>query len=168
MKRLTKAYEGKYPQTWNETTAVGKVLLRLAAYENTGLEPEAVTELMAAHGTAILELSEYRSIGPAKHFLELAQAERDGRRVVLPFKVGDIVWTNIAIVGDRYKSADKPYPVEVVFIGMGEASRFFHVQHSNGRVFPFDFERLNKTVFLTREEAEAAMKKREEEYNEAD
>lgn len=51
---------------------------------------------------------------------------------------------------------------------MGEASRFFHVQHSNGRVFPFDFERLNKTVFLTREEAEAAMKKREEEYNEAD
>lgn len=90
---------------------------------------------------------------------ELAQAEKDGRLVVLPCKVGDTVWTNIAIVGDRYKSADRPYPVEVVFIGMGEDKRFFHVQYSNGRVFPFDFDKIGKTVFLTREEAEAALKK---------
>lgn len=33
----------------------------LNAYEDTGLEPEQVTKLMAAHRKAILELSKYRS-----------------------------------------------------------------------------------------------------------
>ena len=97
--------------------------------------------------------------------LELTQAEKDGRLVVLPFKVADIVWTSIAIVGDRYKSADRPYPVEVVFIGFGEGKRFFNVQYSNGRFFHFDFEQIGKTVFLTREEAEEALKKRGEDVD---
>ena len=99
---------------------------------------------------------------PLERAKELAQAEKDGRMMVLPCKVGDTVWANIAIVGDRYKAADRPYPVEVVFIGMGKDKRFFHVQYSNGRVFPFDFDRVGETIFLTREEAEAALKNMEE------
>lgn len=75
--------EGRCPTKYTSRHTFQEVVARLAAYEDTGLEPEEVTELMAAHGTAILELSEYRSIGPAKHFLELAQAKKDGRLVVL-------------------------------------------------------------------------------------
>ena len=59
---------------------------RLAAYEDTGLEPEQVTELMAAHGTSIGQLTEYRKLGTPNRLCELAQADRDGRCVVLPFK----------------------------------------------------------------------------------
>ena len=114
---------------------------------------------------AIDRLAAYEDTMPLERAQELAQAEKDGRLVVLPFKVVDIVWTNIAIVGDRYKSADRPYPVEVVFIGFGEGKRFFNVQYSNGRFFHFDFEQIGKTVFLTREEAEEALKKRGEDVD---
>lgn len=171
MKRLTRVYDcetpkriavtkGKYPQTWSETTAVGKALLRLAAYEDTGLEPEEVTELMAAHGTAILELSEYRSIGPAKHFLELAQAEKGGRLVVLPFRDADYIYR---VVDMQSHSAFND------FVSCERAVPFgIPLESSFGGVRIIPIEQFGKTVFLTREEAEAEMKKREEEDNEAD
>ena len=44
----------------------GKIIGRLAAYENTGLTPDDVTDLMAAHGTAIAALAEYRTLGTVK------------------------------------------------------------------------------------------------------
>ena len=47
---------------------------RLAAYEDTGLEPKDVTDLMAAHGTAIGELAEYRKLGPITRLREEAEA----------------------------------------------------------------------------------------------
>ena len=148
---------------------LNKIVNTLAAYEDTGLEPEDIDALQKRE-RGLVEMLVNVSCGcvvPYTRLTELAQAEKDGRLMVLPCKVGDTVWTNIAIVGDRYKSADRPYPVEVVFIGMGEDKGFFHVQYSNGRVFPFDFDKFGKIVFLTRKEAEAALKKREED-NEAD
>ena len=89
---------------------------------------------------------------------ELVEADRDGRCVVFPCKVGDIVYTNIAIQGDRYKNSDRPYPVEVIFIGIGQGSIYFNVEYDNGRIFPVDSRDIGKTVFLTRESAEAALK----------
>lgn len=89
---------------------------------------------------------------------ELVEADRDGRCVVLPFKVGDIVYTNMSIQGDKYKMADRPYPVKVVFVGMGDGKSYFHVEYDNGRCFPFDFDQIGKAVFLTREAAESALK----------
>lgn len=63
MERLTIAQPGglyniRPGYTWQA------VAQRLAAYEDTGLEPEDVTDLMAAHGTAIGALAEYRKLGP--------------------------------------------------------------------------------------------------------
>lgn len=89
---------------------------------------------------------------------ELVEADRDGWCIVLPFKVGDIVYTNMSIRGDKYKMADRPYPVKVVFVGMGDGKSYFHVEYDNGRCFPFDFDQIGKTVFLTREAAAAALK----------
>lgn len=152
-----------------EDCPLRKAIDRLAAYEETGLEPGDIDALQKRE-QGLAEMLVNVSCGcavPYTRLAELAQAEKDGRLVVLPCKAGDTVWTNIAIVEARYKSADRPYPVEVVFIGIGEDRGFFQVQYSNGRVFPFDFDKFGKTVFLTREEAEAALKKREED-NEAD
>ena len=92
------------------------------------------------------------------------KAYGDGRVVVLPCKVGDELWTNISIQGDRYRQSDRPYRVKVVFTGMGPETSFFHIQYSNGRIFPVDKEQFGKTVFLTREEAEKALEAMKDGY----
>lgn len=149
MERLT--YWNDELGCWSYHGPSGEAAKRLAAYEDIGLEPE---EIDSKFIHSVIE--ENRCLN------ELAQAEKDGRLVVLPCKVGDTVWANIAIVGDRYKASDRPYQVEVVFIGIGGNGGFFHAQYTNGRIFPFDFDKIGKTVFLTREEAKAALKKKEE------
>ncbi len=83
----------KYPDTGCSQKQVQE---RLKAYEDTGLEPEDVTDLMAAHGTAIGQLVEYLALAPLKNLRELVRAEKDGRLVVLPCKVGDpVYWLHI-------------------------------------------------------------------------
>ena len=59
--------------------------LRLAAYENTGFEPEEVTALGKLFDYALKEsktLTEQLTL--LKHIRELAEADKDGRVVVLP------------------------------------------------------------------------------------
>ena len=60
-----------------------KVWERLKAYENTGLEPETIIKAKDA--------LEY-AYGNANRIIELAEADKDGRVVVLPCKVGDTVY----------------------------------------------------------------------------
>lgn len=65
---------------------------RLVAYEDTGLEPEAVEHLkLASMGKAIAEIKEFDGL-PIDRLRELARADKDGRCVVLPCNVGDTVW----------------------------------------------------------------------------
>lgn len=103
---------------------------RLAAYEDTGLEPEEVADLMAAHGTPIGLLAEYQALGPIDRLRELAQADREGRCVVPPCKSGDFVfcihWDN-----NKPRIFERPFKIEWTF-------------------------RIGRTVFLTREEAKEA------------
>ena len=70
---------------------IKKAFDRLAAYEDTGLEPgEVLTgKEMAEVGCAIIRLKKYEDIGPIDHLRELAQAEKDGRLVVLPCNIHD-------------------------------------------------------------------------------
>ena len=84
---------------------------------------------------------------------ELAEADKDGRCVVLPCKVGDTVWRIVRDgnphitrdeVRDMYFADDMTLCVELV----------------GGRV-TFT-EKFGKTVFLTREEAEQAMEGRKD------
>lgn len=65
--------------------AAAERLERLAAYEDTGLEPEEVVK-------NYLTTVDIREMGGIDHLRELAQAEQDGRLVVLPCKVGDTVY----------------------------------------------------------------------------
>ena len=90
---------------------------------------------------------------------ELAQAEKDGRLVVLPFKDADYIYR---VVDMQSHSAFNDFVSceRVVPFGIPLESSFGGV-----RIIPI--EQFGKTVFLTREEAEAALKKREAD-NEAD
>lgn len=57
---------------------------RLAAYEDTGLEPEEVTQIkLAIMGKSLAEIKEFEGVS-IDRMIELTQAEKDGRLVMLP------------------------------------------------------------------------------------
>ena len=119
------------------------VLYRLAAYEDTGLEPEDLKK--AFNETAILKLAAQALSTTPDHLRDLLKAEQDGRLVVLPCKVGDHVW------------ADGREAIVVWFFGY-KTERYLHAQFfDNAEYTDIPFYEIGKTVFLTREEAEAAL-----------
>ena len=120
----------------------------LKAYRETRLTPEEVTALQASNQ----ELK--------KETLPILQAKVQGRLAELPCRLGGTVYANFALRGDYLREKDKPYPCEVVFIGLSKEP-FLHIQFKNGRVFPVKFCEVGKTIFTTREAAEAALKEQE-------
>ena len=66
---------------------------RLKAYEDTELEPEAVETVKIALATRHLVDLETLNNTPISRLVELAEADKDGRVVVLPCKVGER-WTD--------------------------------------------------------------------------
>lgn len=114
--------------------------LRLAAYEDTGFEPEEVTALGKLFDYALKEsktLTEQLTL--LKHIRELAEADKDGRVVVLPCKVGDTVW-RIKRTFETYPDKSEPYIEPDAFLLQ-------------------DVFNIGKTVFLTREEADHELKR---------
>ena len=102
--------------------------LRLAAYEDTHMMPSDVTS-MRMDMAIIAALFNGIDVDRMK---ELAEADRAGRLVVLPCKVGDTVY----ILRRAFDGADV----------VGETKLWWD-----------DIPQLGKTVFLTREEAEKAL-----------
>ena len=105
--------------------------LRLAAYEDTRLTPE-----QCENAKVIIEAAFSDDTSKAERIRELLKADKDGRLVVLPCKVGDTVY------------------------------RLQYIEQTPGRfvvgVVEIKFtliwlEEFGKTVFLTREEAEKAL-----------
>lgn len=71
--------------SFSETNALTDVLNRLAAYEDTGLEPEEIKELCTDDVADIAKL--FRRMiadGSLDHLQKLLQSEKDGRLVMLP------------------------------------------------------------------------------------
>ena len=90
-------------------------------------------------------MAQYRAIGSIDHLRDLIKAEQDGRLVVLPCKAGSLIY-----VGRR------PAIITRFFGYVSE--RYFHaVFFDENKGIDIPFEELGKTVFLTREEAEAAI-----------
>ena len=100
---------------------------RLAAYEDSGLSPEEVQKM--------------------------ARAKAEGRLVVLPCKVGDIIYADCYgdIIG---------WEVHQIEMRTGKPTQYIARGDDEGYGTPeIDFvgEDIGKTVFLTREEAEKAL-----------
>lgn len=86
------------------------------------------------------------------HLRELAQADREGRCVVLPCKVGDPVWR---IVNDATPHITKDRCTEILL-----QDRDVWVRLIGGwKIGAWNFGKL---LFLTREEAESALRREQE------
>ena len=126
---------------------------RLAAYEDTGLEPEDIKELCTPDICELATLLRRMILnGWAERLVELVKADEEGRLVELPCKVGDTVW----VINSLWVSE---YTVKSVF--WDDVFFQFKAENENYaedcRYFSFFDERIGKTVFLTREEAEKAL-----------
>ena len=93
---------------------------------------------------------------PTDRLQEIIQAEKDGRLVVLPCKAGDAVYF-------AYSGCEKISDAKVS--GFWIADKWIQLQLANGSTFtcwdgPNKY--FGKTVFLTEEEAEAALKEAKE------
>lgn len=118
--------------TWEEAA-----WSRLAAYEDTGLEPESIEALkLSMMGKAISEITEFSGL-PIDRLRELAEADKDERLVVLPCQVGTATYYihyPIAVYPDKSEPEIK-----------------------RGIFTLCDLDRVGHSVFLTREEAEKAL-----------
>lgn len=130
--------------------AFDKLIERLAAYEDTGLTPEEIKDLLTED--AMINLAAQALGVEPSRLRELAEVDKDGRVVVLPCKVGDTVWRIVRDgephitrdeVRDMYFADDMTPCIELV----------------GGRV-TFT-EKFGKTVFLSRAEAERALQEME-------
>lgn len=130
-----------------------KILDRLAAYEKTGMAPEEIELLAKQRDLYVDACGEL----PLKRIRELAQADREGRCVVMPCEVGSKVYM--------------PFCDEVVEKRIGQ---FLVNGYTEPRIWTdidcdwattqrvrWDLA-FGKTVFLTREEAEAALRREQE------
>ena len=124
----------------------------LLAHKDTGLEPESVEALkLSMMGKAIAEIKEFNGL-PVDRLRELAEADRAGRLVVLPCKVGDTIY-HISKVRTSHFEDDK--------IIIDDEGRW--------KIYEMPFTLIHlpyigKSYFLTREEAGKALKTKEGQY----
>lgn len=137
MGRLT--YWNEEYGCWSYHCGSGEAANRLAAYEETGLEPEMCANYKTFEDEAI-------SKGvPFKRIVALMEADRAGRLAVLPCKVGDTVYFDL--LG---RIIEKQVFSIVLF---SNSIRIY----CDGTSEYFRPEDIGKTFFLTRKEAKAAL-----------
>ncbi len=122
---------------------------RLKAYEDMGLEPEAVETVKLALAAKHMVDLETLNNTTISRLVELAEADKDGRVVVLPCKVGDTVY--FALLGRIIEKQ--------VFsiVSFSNSTRIY----CGGTSEYFRPEDIGKTFFITREEAEKALREME-------
>ena len=128
---------------------------RLAAYEDTGLTPEEVTALQKDWSDLCTTIGEYGGLDRVK---ELAEADKDGRVVVLPCKVGDTVWvTRNPWTGKLLKKLLDAYVNGMKMYSHGlYVNLLFDTRKING-TRDYEINHIGQSVFLAREEAEKAL-----------
>lgn len=147
-------WTGKHGKPMADCTALycrNRLLGRLMEYEDTGLEPEAVeTVKLALCAKHMVDLETLNNT-PISRLVELAEADKEGRVVVLPCRQGDELWTYCN------------HPVKRVY-----SFTVSDVSTLNGRTVLNTLglgtirpEDIGKTIFLTHKEAEKALQEME-------
>ena len=147
MERLTERWgEG---DVWVKEHDYVSAAYRLAAYEDTGLTPEEIKSMKDEHFSGLEMAKLYSALMKLKKYQE---ADKDGRGVVLPCKVGQRVFALLDT--DKHISE-----CEVKQIGMGNKIGFIGLEPigARGREYGISLNGFGKTVFRTREEAEKAL-----------
>lgn len=125
---------------------------RLAAYEDTGLEPEAIETVKLALAAKHMVDLETLNNTPISRLVELAEADKDGRVLILPCKVGDTVWANLDGMRHTRKCV-----IEFANIGTHFTTIVFSTVDGLREQYGVNPSSFGKSVFLTREEAEKAL-----------
>ena len=98
MKRFTYFDGGKWRLRIGDTEYSGEAVDRLAAYEEMGLKPEEIARILDAYGRGMtLRTENAQRLGIVKdiqtdRLRELAEADREGRCVVLDMPRKPLVW----------------------------------------------------------------------------
>lgn len=154
-------WTGKHGKPMVDCTALycrNRLKDRLAAHEDTGLEPELCAEFARADAEGrYIVMRDAEQEGVAR-LRELAEADKDGRVVVPPCKVGDRLYE---VTGRKTISVYKVKAIRVELFGL-----FIEWDIVEGFVWQslsdINAGEIGKTVFLTREDAEKALKEVEQ------
>ena len=149
MERLTERWGEGHLDIWVKDHDYVSAAHRLAAYEDTGLEPEEVLPKDKADEIALklMRLADLESLCSYTRLRNLAEADKDGRVVVLPCKVGDELWSFCTYPAARV------YGFTVTDISTLNGRTVLNTLGC-GTLWGRD---IGNTVFLTREEAEKAL-----------
>lgn len=162
MERLT--FEGNFcdiaqcrelPCPYNGACSQRKVWERLKSYEDSGCAPEEVLPKDKADEIALklMRLADLENLCSYTRLRELAEADKDGRVVVPPCKVGDRLYE---VTGRKTISVYKVKAIRVELFGLfieWDIVEGFAWQSLSG----INAGEIGKIVFLTREEAEKAL-----------
>lgn len=166
MERLT--FDGNFcdiaqcrelPCPYNGSCSQRKAWERLKAYENTGLTPERCAEFARADAEGrYIVMRDAEQEGVAR-LRELAEADKDGRLVVTPCKVGDKLWVIGRDNVPREMALEAP---DIRTVCTDEDNLCMSTCNRQPDGFCAyrlrnDGADIGKTVFLTREAAEKAL-----------
>ena len=158
MERYTYFDGGKWRMRVGDAEYSGKETERLAAYEETGLEPEEIERILDSYGRGMTLRTEnaqrleiIKEI-PINRLRELAQAEKEGRLVVLPCDVGDKLY-DVTLGEVREKIVISLS----MLLSKSVNHLVIHAENFRNAVTSYELQDIGKTVFLTREAAEAAL-----------
>ena len=93
---------------------------------------------------------------------ELAEADRKGRCVVLPCMIGDTVYVLNHHLGRVFENEVAGFSVGYQSDNRNSVSTVYVGKYGSKTFRRWKLQQFGKTVFLTREEAEAALKEAEE------
>lgn len=157
-------WTGKHGKPMVDCTALycrNRLKDRLAAYEDSACAPEEVLPKDKADEIALklMRLADLESLCNYTRLRELAEADKDGRLVVLPCKVGDTVYevTSRKTISE-YRVKAIRVELFCTFIEWDIVAGFV-----DKSIFGVPVDEIGKTVFLTREEAERALEAKKDE-----
>lgn len=169
-------WTGKHGKPMVDCTALycrNRLKDRIAAYEDTGLTPEEINDLASVreippeaeyainkHADSIIERLDklLAQTDDDVRLRELAEADKDGRLVVPPCKVGDTGWvTRNPWTGKLLKKPLDAYVNGIKMYSHGlYVNLLFDTRKING-ARDYEINHIGKTVFLTHEQAVKAL-----------
>ena len=134
------------PCPYNGSCSQRNVWERLKAYEDTGLTPDEIKSMKDEHFSGLEMAKLHSALMELKKYQE---ADKDGRLVVLPCKVGDVVY--------GFHNGQTILPMVAKWVETSADGWTIAVQYTPMAPNFYLFSDFGKTVFLTREEAEKAL-----------
>lgn len=145
----------EYEEKYTEQEWISVLQDRLADYEDTGLTPGEVKSMQEEHFSGLEMAKLHSALMELKKYQE---ADKDGRLVVLPCQSGDHVFAML----DGQKRVRECEVKYAVLDGWLKVLYLAPID-DHGNLYSAPFGAFGQSIFLTREEAEAALEAKKDE-----